>query len=148
MMGYRVSRSLEIRGNSEIKPSPSPLPLPLIGARRVDNVRLTPPESYPEQRLSRVNCAWAQPVLAHPPPYGVIATGCNWTDKPGANRDSVRGTHEMLRRGRGSIKYSILGLEKNGISFVVSFFFGCYNIRSSESVETTRLKLNYCGYGY
>lgn len=74
MMGYRVSRSLEIRGNSEIKPSPSPLPLPLIGARRVDNVRLTPPESYPEQRLSRVNCAWAQPVLAHPPPYGVIAT--------------------------------------------------------------------------
>lgn len=114
MMGYRVSLSLEIRGNSETFPPPSPLTLPLI-----DNVRLTPPESYPEQRLSRVNCAWAQPVLAHPPPYGVIATGCNWT---GANRDSVRGAHEMLHRGRGSIKYSILGLEKNGIRRFIFFW--------------------------
>lgn len=115
MMGYRVSLSLEIRGNSEtFPPPPSPLTLPLI-----DNVRLTPPESYPEQRLSRVNCAWAQPVLAHPPPYGVIATGCNWT---GANRDSVRGAHEMLHRGRGSIKYSILGLEKNGIRRFIFFW--------------------------
>lgn len=139
MMGYRVSLSLEIRGNSETFPPPSPLTLPLI-----DNVRLTPPESYPEQRLSRVNCAWAQPVLAHPPPYGVIATDAiGWTNRVRTGTRCVERTKCCVE---DAVRLNIRSRDSRKMVFVVSFFFGCYNNRSNESVETTRLKLNYCGY--
>lgn len=50
---------------------------------------------------------------------------------------------EMLHRRRGSIKYlSAIHCSANN-SALFFFFLDCYNIGSSESVERTRLKLDY-----
>lgn len=151
-IGYRVSWSLEIRGNSlsEIKPPPPPPPPPppLIGARRV---RIKRNNAWQRVCSSRaLSTAWTMVIACK---LCVGATGfsrctlstlwryCNGRrlhvcEQTGANRDSwlVRGAHdgvEMLHRRRGSNKYLIPRLEKNGIFnrsllmaiILVSFFW-------------------------